>query len=249
VLARILELASGKDYGTLLREELLAPLGMTHTLHADAISLVPGRAQDYVPGAHGIENAPMQDFSGLVGAGSVWSTAEDLHRLVQAVVTGRLGEVPRQSFVRGGRLSFDGRTAGFKAYATFDSTSGLEVIWVGNLVTGASDLLRAALPRLAAGEAVPPPSLPTPLATAPAADRLGRYVGSFRLENGVTLVMRVRDGVLWANDWVLLPVGEDTFFSPRDYGSVRGRAGPEGRIETLEWTQNGQVYPAPRIGN
>jgi len=74
-------------------------MGMVHSSHTDASAILSGRVAEYVPGAHGIENAPAADYSGLVGAGSVWSTAGDLHRFVQGVISGRLGETMRQGSV------------------------------------------------------------------------------------------------------------------------------------------------------
>src|SRR5262249_14359416 len=50
VLARILELAGGKSYGELLEDRILRPLGMSHTVHGDSRTLMPGRATGYVPG-------------------------------------------------------------------------------------------------------------------------------------------------------------------------------------------------------
>lgn len=247
VLARILEIASGKDYPTLLEEKVLALLGMTHTRHASAVDLMPGRVASYVPGPHGVENAPLMDFSGLVGAGSVWSTPRDLHRLVQAVVDGRFGPAVRQSLVRGGKLEFSGLVPGFRAYADWDSATGLEVVFAGNLSTGAPDLLRDALPRLAAGESLTPPAPPERAAGPIAEQSLRRYEGDFMLENGTRLRLRVRDGALYANDWLLLPTRDGAFYSPRDYGLVRGVEGADGRIERLDWTQRGTVYPAPRV--
>ena len=92
VLARVLELASGQSYEELIRDRLFAPLGMAHSTHANARTLLPLRAASYVPGLHAIENAPLKDSSFLVGAGSIWSTARDLHRLLRAVASHRLGE-------------------------------------------------------------------------------------------------------------------------------------------------------------
>ena len=220
---------------------------MTSSGDADGTVILPGRAACYVPGARGLTVAPYQDFSGIVGAGSVWSTARDLHKFVQAVAGGRLGEGMRQSYVRDGKLDFNGRTSGFNAFATFDSASGLEVIWLGNVASGSADLLKRAVPRLAAGEAVAPPAFPALAARAPDAAELVRYVGVFQLGNGVKLDLSVRDGMLWANEWVLQPTAEGDFFSPRDYGRIRGVPGDDGRIARLDWTQNGEVYPAPRI--
>lgn len=247
VLARILEIAGGKDYQGLLEEHILGPFGMTHTRHVSGTEMLPDRVASYVPGLRGVENAPLEDFSGLVGGGSVWSTTRDLHRLVQAVVDGRLGPTVRASLVRGGKLEFAGRVTGFRAFADWDSASGLEIVFTGNLITGAADLLRDALPRLAAGATVAPPAPPVPADRPVAVEALRRYEGDFLLNTGTKLALRVRSGALWANEWLLLPTRDGAFYSPRDYGLVRGVEGADGRIERLDWTQRGQVYPAPRV--
>ena len=247
VLARILELASGQSYDSLLTRELLRPLGMNHSDDATSRVALPGRAACYVPGPKGIAPAPYQDFSAIVGAGSVWSTARDIDQFVQAVVGGKLGEAMRQSFLRSGKLDFNGRTSGFNSFATLDSASGLEVVWLGNVASGAPDLLKRAVPRLAAGETVPPPAFPALAARPPGAAELARYEGRYELANGVKLNLQVRDGVLWANEWILQPTAEGDFFSPRDYGRIRGVPGDDGKIARLDWTQNGEVYPAPRV--
>lgn len=247
VLARVLELASGKGYADLLEEHVFRPAGMTHSLHTDAIALVPGRAACYLTGPGGVENAPFQDLSGLVGAGSVWSTARDVRRLLEAVVAGRFGAGVRASFVRDGRLNWNGQTSGFRALAQWDSATGLAVVFAGNVVTGAPDRLRSAVVALAAGEPAPPqPALPE-LEPAASAERLARLTGVFRLGNGTRLHLNVRNGRLWANDWALLPMRDGGFFSPRDYGIVRAIPGSDGSVERLDWEQNGQIYPAPRV--
>ena len=246
VLARILEIVSGQDYETLLEEHVFRPSGMTRSSHVDARVILPGRAASCAPGPRGTENAPFRTcrvWSARVRCGPPRAISI---RMVQAVVSGRLGEGMRQSFVRGGRLEFSGRTGGFKAFAVWDSASGLDIVMVSNLATGAPDLLRAAVPRLAAGDTVAPPTLPA-LDPKPfnAADWRG-YEGVFVLGNGIRLDTRLRNGALYANDWVLLPTTEGDLFSPRDYGRIRGVPGADGRIERLDWTQNGEVYPAPR---
>jgi CubicO group peptidase (beta-lactamase class C family) len=249
VLARILEIASGQDYQALLQEHLFGPLEMTHSLHTDARVLMPRRAACYVPVSGGLENAAFQDLSGLVGGGSVWSTARDLHRFVQAVVTGRLGDTAKQSWLRNGRLLFNGQTSGFRAFATYDSASGLEVVYAGNVASGAPGLIQQAVPRLAAGETVSAPELPRLATALPPAAEIARLRGVYRLGNGTRLRIHVRNGKLWTNDWPLEPIEGGGFFSPRDYGIVRPVAGSDGRIERLDWEQAGQTYPAPRVAD
>jgi CubicO group peptidase (beta-lactamase class C family) len=246
VLARVLELASGKSYTELLQQEIFRPLGMTHSSHPNSIELLPGRAACYVPSPSGIENAAFQDFSGLVGGGSVWSTARDIHRFVDAIVTGRIGETARQSWVRKGRLSFNGQTSGFRAYADWDSATGLGVVFAGNVATGAPALLRDAVRKLAAGDAPPGIGLPAIATGPPPPERLRTMEGTYQLGNGTRLRLWSRGTDVYCNDWPLVPTADGAWFSPRDYGLVRPVAGPDGRITRLDWTQSGTVYPAPR---
>jgi hypothetical protein len=169
-----------------------------------------------------------------------------MNRFVQAVVTGRLGETMRQSYVRDGRLSFNGRTSGFSCFAAWDSSSGVGVIYLGNVGTGAGDLLKSAVPKIMSGERLPPASLPEMRPASVPVENLKRFEGAYRLENGIRLRLNVRNGVLHANDWPLIPTADGAFFSPRDYGLIRVVEGRDGRVERLDWKQGDEVYPAPR---
>ncbi len=249
VLARVLELAGGRSYGELLEQRLFRPLCMTHSAHADSRGLLPGRAAPYVPGATGMENAALQDLSGLVGAGSVWSTARDLHRFVDAVLDGKLGEGPRQSFAGDGDLDFNGRTGGFKAWARWDSTSGVEAIFVGNYATGAPDALRADLAHIVRGEPVAPPLFPELRHTPAPESELRRWEGVYQIEHGPRIELRVRDGVLYANDWVMQPTADGGLYSPRDYGTVKAVPGADAKLTRLDWRQGSEIYPAKRVGD
>ena len=248
VLARILELAGGKSYSDLVEEIVFHPLGMVHSINQDSRP-IPDRAQDYLPGATGLEKAPSQDFSGLVGAGSVWSTARDLHLFVRAIATGARGEGLRQSYVRDGQLEFNGRTAGFKAWAVWDSTSDVEAIFTSNVSSGAPDALKRDVLRLASGEAVAPPALP-PLRKDPLPPaELRAWEGEYQIEHGPHISLKLKNGALYASDWILLPAQDGSMFCPRDYGIVRRVNGPDGNIVRLDWTQGSDTYPAPRVGN
>ncbi len=249
VLARVLELASGQSYAALLEQRIFKPLGMTHSSHADTRMLMPGRASAYVSGAHGVENAPLQDLSGIVGAGSVWSTAEDLHRFVQGILSGKLGQGPKLSYVRRGRLDFNGRTGGFKAWAMWDSTADVEAIFVGNVSSGAPDQLKRDILDLAAGKAVAPMALPALRSDQAPLAELRAWEGIYQIEHGPRLELRVRDGALYSNDWALVPAADGSLFSPRDYGVIRGVKGVDGKLARLDWTQGKDTYPAPRVGD
>lgn len=247
VLARVLEIAGGADYDGLLQKYVCGPLGMTRSLHTDGVAILPGRASCYVPEAGGVVNNVFQDFSGLVGGGSVWSTARDVNRFLRAVVEGRLGETARASWVRGGRVNFNGQSGGFRAYAVWDSVTDLGIVWVGNVASGAPARLQAAVRALAAGGPAPRDTVPA-LDDRPLADEaLRRWEGVYRLANGTRLELRLRGGRPFVNDWAVLPTRDGRYFSPRDYGIVTPVPGADGRYERLDWLQNGETYPAPRI--
>lgn len=81
LLAHVLEVVTGEDYASMVREKVLLPLGMQHT----AIKLSPEMelklAQGYNP--NGLP-APLWTFGALGGAGAYNSTANDLMTFVQA---------------------------------------------------------------------------------------------------------------------------------------------------------------------
>jgi CubicO group peptidase (beta-lactamase class C family) len=251
VLARVLELAGGRPYEALLEERLFGPLGMKRSAHVNGRTILDGRAASYVPTPAGFENAPLKDLSFLVGAGSVCSTARDLHTLLQAVVSGKLGEGPRLSWVRNGRLSWNGSTNGFRAFATWDSATGVAIVLTCNVHTGAADRVGEVVPRLLAGENPAPPAPPDAGArrvTVSAAE-LEAMEGTYALTTGPVLEVRAVDGRLRANEWDLVPVGRDAFFSLRDYGEVRIVRRADGSIERMDWTTAAGTMAAPRTGD
>ena len=247
ILARVLELASGLSYGELIQRNVFAPVGMTHSAHADQRQLLAGRASSYLPRADGLINAPLKDLSFLVGAGSVYSTPHDLHLLIQAIVSGRLGEAVKRALLRPTGLSWNGITNGFRAFAEYDSTDEVEVIFAGNLQTGAADLLRRDVPRIVKGEEV---ATPARLAIKPVelpVNTLERYTGTYETRPGSTIELTVEDGQLWASGWLLIPTSETTFFSPQDYAEVAVVFDAQGAVERLDWAPPGNNWPCPKL--
>jgi len=254
VLTRVLELASGQTYSQLLAERIYGPLGLTRTAHANMRTILDGRTASYVPGVNGIENAPLKDMSFLAGAGDLYSNARDVHKVLQAVVSGKAGEGARLSWVRKGKLNWNGSSNGFRAFADWDSATGVAIVFCGNVHTGAPDFVRAVVPKLLNGEKVPPAVLPA-VAAAPRAGAgtddtaLRRFEGVYQLGNGQRLEVRAHDGILSANEWILVPTAPDAFFSLRDYGVVKPVTGPDGAIARFDWTVGDQTWPAPRIAD
>jgi CubicO group peptidase (beta-lactamase class C family) len=248
VLARVLELAGGGSYAELLHEWVFDPVGMRQSAHTDSRSILLDRASGYLPDASGKpSNARLQDLSFLVGAGSVFSTARDLHTLLEAVRSGALGESVKASFVDEQGIEWNGVANGYRAYADWHRETDVTVVFTGNHQTGAANWIRRDVPRIAAGESVPAPVPPAVEPVTVAEDALRRYEGEYELRPGSRFTVHIEQGVLRINDWTLVPTGERTFFSPQDYAMVEVVLDDRGRAERLDWTMNGETQPLPRV--
>jgi D-alanyl-D-alanine carboxypeptidase len=71
--------AGGRPFDDLLRDEVLRPLGLAHTVPERNGRRVPGRARGYTRTENGVELAEQKTID-IVGAGDLVSTADDLAR-------------------------------------------------------------------------------------------------------------------------------------------------------------------------
>ncbi|NVO32524.1 serine hydrolase domain-containing protein [Hymenobacter lapidiphilus] len=96
LLTRVLEVVGGRPYPELLREAVLAPLGMRNTGVLTDQRVVANLASGYHNYTFGEDSQakPLQndarELSNYAGAGAVYSTVEDLGKLVEALRTNRL---------------------------------------------------------------------------------------------------------------------------------------------------------------
>lgn len=87
VLTAVLEALEGKDYTTILREQITEPLGMTATALADRDADLSDYARDYVQDGEDWIPAPPYRWQNWQGAGGVVSTLADLHRWNRALAS------------------------------------------------------------------------------------------------------------------------------------------------------------------
>lgn len=78
VLGRLVEVARGRAWDTVLRDELWIPLGMTATGRVPTGPHVPGYAVH--PHADLVHDEPVADYLAMGPAGELWSTPSDLVR-------------------------------------------------------------------------------------------------------------------------------------------------------------------------
>ncbi len=90
LLGAIIEKVTGKPYATVLKEQILDPLGMKNTGYDVYGTIIEKRAAGYQKTADGYVNAPYLDMSIPYAAGSLFSTVEDLYLWDQALYTDRV---------------------------------------------------------------------------------------------------------------------------------------------------------------
>ena len=242
VMVRVLEIASGKSYEALLRERILEPLNLSHTLHPGPGVDLPGAAKSYTWSIDGRKPASDKHYSFLIGAGALFSTPRDLLTIARTVIDGGFGERARRQIVRGGKMRWNGITNSYRAFLDYDAKTNLTLILVSNQMVGANDLLRRDVPKIVAGEVVEAPSVPRPRLVSLSEDVLKKYTGQYKI-GGSAMPVRTREGALFANDWVLLPISETSFYSPQDYATV-SVIGSDTSPEALDWAG----MNCPRLG-
>lgn len=90
LLTYIIEKASGKPYGTFMKETIFDPLGMKNTGLYTNTTIIKNMALGYSETDDGTANAPYIDMSIPAGAGALYSTVEDMYLWDQALYTEKL---------------------------------------------------------------------------------------------------------------------------------------------------------------
>lgn len=138
LLAHVLEVVTGDDYESMVREKVLLPLGMRHTKITPTPEMKAKLAQGYT--AKGLP-ARIWTFEALGGAGAYSSTAEDLTTFIQASVaeSGLASQLLRKM----SEPQFKGDTGiGWMQPSFIDSFVGnREVVWHNGMVGGYASYL------------------------------------------------------------------------------------------------------------
>lgn len=248
VLARIVELATGKDFGDALASLVLEPLGMRDTFHPDGRPIAR-RATSFVAGADGPTEAPAKDYAFLAGAGSLYATCDDVLRFARACLDhDLLSEAAWEGFhslgwAAGDEVRWSGSTNGFGAWVDMRKPERSVFVYLGNAGTGAAGILRAALPGLVAGEQVEPaPRAPARVALT-VAQLQGLEGGYSRGQGSPTLQVTVQDGVLRMGDNIVYPVDVDRFFNPIYFSLSTFERGEDGAATSISMTAPGLSAP------
>lgn len=237
ILARVLELASGRSYAALLDSLVFRPAGATGAVDATAgvpTSLV---ARSYLRVPNGLLPTRPRNLSYLAGGGSVYATPRDLFRIVRTLVDGGYGIVARDSALRRGQLDWTGITDGYIASVGYDQGTDMTIVVAANVYTGAIVLLHHDLGSVIAGTPVSPPRVsvirPVRLSTAQQQRLAGPYEtgpGQATALEFLTPFLAVLGGAH------LVATSDTTFASPEAYDAViTVERDTSGEITALRW--------------
>jgi len=234
VLARVLEIVSGKTYSQLLQEYVFAPAGMTDSVNFEGDMVMERRAQDYFLSPSGLVNVPLKNYSFLVGAGSVFGTARDLHKFAEAVLDGKYGEGAKRSLLGDGPFSGSGSTNGHRAYFEIARDKKYGFVLVSNSA-GAFDLVSQGLLEILQGKALSVKSFTIPKIIPNPNKNLAEFLGRYKRSEGSETEIFLRDGFLYATDIKLYPTRPDCFFEYRFFGNACFVRDDAGKIKEIKW--------------
>ena len=256
VLAVVVEKASGISYAEFLARNLFRPLGMKRSGVMQDGDMPPEMALGYDPAfpPERLALAAPVSWTWMLGNGSVYASAEDLYRWLEAVRHGTpvnpltlsypFGWGKRTRFGRD-MLEQNGRIpTGYTSYVGLYPAEDLEVVVLSNVQADVADRMGVDLAAMALGESYSKPELRLLVTEAPDPADMAAYVGRYEIAPGFALSVRaVARGLQLAGpDGAFLPMdweGEDRFFFRPLYVPITFQRDGTGAVTALVW--NGET--------
>ena len=234
VLARVLEIASGKTYQQLLQEYVFAPAGMTDSIDCQGETIIERRAQDYFLSPDGYVNAPLKDYSFLVGAGSVFSTARDVYRFGEAVLDGKYGETAKTSLVGETGISASGSTNAHRSYLEIARDKKYGYVVLSNL-SGAFDMVSQGVKEILQGKEPTAKNFTIPKIIPNPNKDLTEFSGNYKRTDGSETEVFLKNDFLYSSGIKLYPIKPDCFFEYRFFGEVCFMRDDSKKIKEIKW--------------
>ncbi len=239
-LAKIIEVASGKDYNTYMQEEILTPLGMTHSY----MGVDETYSENQSIGYEVTDGAPIRmyiyNFSAIIGGGNIYSTLADMLKYTQ-VLEGSL--LLNESSIRSlnqGYVDAGGYEYGY-GWEVMEKNDTTRYSHGGCIGNGGYNSLVIRYPKekislifltnnmdttalFAASGTIEAILFDQPYLMPAALERiemdetvLADYEGIYRLEGEVEIPFTVKNGKLMSfaddgNEYEVIPIGQDRFY-------------------------------------
>lgn len=217
ILAKVVEIVSGKSWETFLRDEIFTPAGLSSMARDAAEPLMANRAAGYVPAPlpGGLANAPCSSAQAAFGSGALLSTGADLAQWARVVRNETLFKRTALEHPYGwGVRKYFGRAAieqsgimnGTASYVVDYLDDDTAIAVLSNVQSGALTDVGKGIAALAFG--LKPPvefdALPRPIAST--ADQRKPWLGTWKSEVAGTFRLVERNGSLY-QVWGSAPTG------------------------------------------
>lgn len=264
LLALIVEKTTGLSFAAALQQEIFTPLGMRNCGADDASgAVIPHLAEGYAPeGVRGLSHAPYLNWSAKAGNASVYCTAADEFRWVQAFMHDTLlSAQSRETMLAESKAHLgygwfmstskrfgvpvyymNGRAPGYASYLLYVPDAQLTVVVLNNIYASVTTQIGGDLAAIALGKPYTAPSIPIRSFNADALKGIGgkfRFGPDFYQPNGL-LTLLTKNGDVFI-DWgdgsmsPLIPIGEDRFIDRSYWEDVSFIRKPDGSIARLNY--------------
>jgi CubicO group peptidase (beta-lactamase class C family) len=141
LLGMVVAEVSGKAYAQYLQETFFTPLGLERTRYDSNAEVIPNRAQGYAFEGGRHLNDGLLAMSQPGAAGALLSTASDLVRWQQALVSGRLVSAESYAEMTLPYMLADGREADYGMGLQLQILAGQRCVWHGGGIDGFNSVL------------------------------------------------------------------------------------------------------------
>lgn len=236
-LARIVEIVANKPFDEVLAERIFRPAAMTSATGETGEQLMRNRALPFRLGAGAVNaavaSAPYKDLGFLTGAGSLYTTAEDLLHFVRALHGGTFGSVAQK------RLgvptdtvwaSWYGRTGGYEGSVDFLPAQDLTFIFLSNLRSAANWQIRTEVKNILVGRAVA--TIASVPAVAPTFEPHTAVVGAYG-DPADPVVISEAEGRLFRDESEFYPIAGGWYYLPSSGTTFRFGRVSDGSVDSM----------------
>jgi CubicO group peptidase (beta-lactamase class C family) len=271
VLTYIIEKVTGQPYATFVHDNIFAPLGMTESGYDSNSEIIPHRASGYVFENGRYANAGYINMTVPQGAGSLYSTTEDLLKWEQGLFGGKLLSPAslkamttpfKNNYAFGLEvdttaghrvIQHGGGIEGFNTIVSYYPDDQLSVIVLANVNGAAPGQIAPKLASLARGEQVTLASERRAIMLD--SKTLASYAGAYRMEAGPVMLIMLDGDQLMSKlgNQQTIPISPEsrTMFFPKgiDAELEFSDFDAHGRPGAMTLHQNGRSQRAPRLAD
>ena len=235
-LARIVEIIENKPFDEVLAERVFRPASMTSATGETGEQLMMNRALPFRLGAGAVNaavaSAP-KDLSFLTGAGSLYTTAEDLLHFVRAVRGGMFGSVAQKQLGAPTDTvwaSWYGRTNGYEGSVDFLPAQDLTFIFLSNLRSAANWQTRTQVRNILMGR--PVATIASVPAVAPPFEPHSEIVGAYG-DPADPVVISVAESRLFRDESEFYPIAGSWYYLPASGTTFRFGRDSSGSVDSM----------------